>query len=87
MLTNFQPWYFIWLSTIIVWQKADSIRLITQMQIILLIANSVFVLYSEGYIYTKQFFEVFIVSTWICMLFNISKRIYRYKKLELKTKN
>ena len=87
MLTNFQPWYFIWLSAIIVWQKADNIKLITQMQIIMLIANSVFVLYSEAYIYAKQFFVVFVVSTWICMLFNISKRIYRYKKLELKTKN
>lgn len=87
MLTNFQPWYFIWLSTFIVWQKADSMKLIIQMQIIMIIANSVFVLYSEAYIYTKQFFEVFVVATWICMIFNTSKRIHRYKRAELKIKN
>ena len=84
MITNFQPWYFIWLSAIIVWQKADNIKLTNQMQIILIIANSVFVLYSERYTNVKEFFGVFVVLTWICMIANVVRRIYRQNKAELR---
>ena len=82
MITNFQPWYFIWLSAIIVWQKADNIKLTNQMQIILIIADSVFVLYSERYTNVKEFFGIFVALTWICMIANVARRIYRQGKAE-----
>lgn len=81
MITNFQPWYFIWLSTILVWQRADNIKLICQMQIILLIANSVFILYSEAYTSVDPFFKIFIMLTFACIVYNVVKRIYRCQKI------
>ena len=48
LITNFQPWYLIWLSPFILWQKAKNMKLIIQMQLITLIANIVFLIYSEA---------------------------------------
>lgn len=74
LITAFQPWYLMWLSPIIMWQKAKDIKLITQMQIMTLIANSVFLMYSENYRYGVPFFFIFIVGTLLCAIRN-NKRI------------
>lgn len=49
LLTNFQPWYFMWLFILIIWQKADMIKLICNIAIISQFANSIFLLNSEGW--------------------------------------
>ena len=70
LITAFQPWYLMWLSPIIMWQKAKDIKLITQMQIMTLISNSVFLMYSENYRYGVPFFFIFVVGSLICALRN-----------------
>lgn len=80
MLTNFQPWYFVWLSSFIVWQKARNIKLIPQMQVLTIIADAVFVLYSEAYIYAREFFETFIFGIIFCIFMNVLCKSYRLHK-------
>ncbi|MBR2705115.1 MAG: hypothetical protein IKE91_06585 [Clostridia bacterium] len=84
MITNFQPWYFIWLSTVLIWQRADNIKIINQMQIALLIADSVFVRYSEHYMYVKQFFGTFVILTLVCMFGNVLVRLFKQRKINAK---
>lgn len=75
MITNFQPWYFIWLSAFMIWQKAKNIKLIVQMQVLMLFANIVFLVYSESYIYVKYYFYILVVGIFICYIKNSSKKI------------
>ncbi len=69
LITNFQPWYFMWLIPFIIWQKSDTIKLIIQMQILTLIANIIFLIYSEGG-YQDIFFTIFVLGIGICVLIN-----------------
>lgn len=75
LITNFQPWYLIWLTPFMLWQKSDNIKLIIQMQIMTLIANIVFLIYSENYKYGVPFFTVFVIGTLICIIQNQRKRM------------
>ena len=49
LITNFQPWYIMWLFPLMMWQKANNIRLIIQISLISQFANSVFLAYDEGW--------------------------------------
>ena len=80
IITNFQPWYFMWLIPFIIWQKSDNIRLIIQMQIMTLFANIVFLIYSENYIYGVPFFGILIIGILSCMLYNKKRKIILLKK-------
>lgn len=84
LLTNFQPWYFVWLSAVIMWQSGKNIKLITQMQILTLYANIVFLIYSEYYKYGVPFFAIYVISILVCIIKNNkNKTIYiRRKNLE-----
>ena len=84
LLTNFQPWYFVWLSAVIIWQNGKNIKLITQMQILTLYANIVFLIYSENYKYGVPFFAIYVISILVCIIKNNkNKTIYiRRKNLE-----
>lgn len=79
LITNFQPWYFMWLVPVIIWQKSDNIKLITQMQIMTLVANIVFLIYSEKYVYGVPFFCIFVIGILCCIIYNKNKRINRIK--------
>ena len=76
LITNFQPWYFMWLTPFIIWQKSDTIKLIIQMQILTLIANIVFLIYSEGG-HQDIFFMIFVFGIIICSIFNKRKMILK----------
>ena len=78
LITNFQPWYFIWLSAFIIWQKAQNIRLIVQMQILTLFANMVFLVYSENYRYGVPFFVIYVIRILVCIIIN---QKYKIKKM------
>lgn len=74
LITNFQPWYLIWLTPFMIWQKSENIKLITQMQIMSLIANIVFLAYSEYYKYGIPFFVILVSGTLACMIDNKSQK-------------
>ena len=80
LITNFQPWYFMWLVPFMMWQKSENIKLIVQMQIMTLIANIVFLIYSENYKYGVPFFTIFVVGTLACVIQNRNSKIRRLSK-------
>lgn len=49
LITNFQPWYILWLFPLLMWQNAENIRWIPQIAIISEFANSIFLTYGEGW--------------------------------------
>ncbi len=68
LITNFQPWYIMWLFPLLIWQKAEMIRWIPQVAIISEFANSIFLTYGEGWKNGIPFTFVLWVgalSTWI----------------------
>ncbi len=68
LITNFQPWYIMWLFPLLMWQKAENIKWIPQIAIISEFANSIFLTYGEGWQNGTPFTFIFIVGslgTWI----------------------
>lgn len=84
MITNFQPWYFVWLSTMLVWQKSCNIKWMTQIQIVTLVANAVFVFYSEAFVYVKEFFEIFVLGILMCLVTILGRKVCRMRRAEAK---
>ena len=80
LITNFQPWYFMWLVPFMIWQKSDNIKLIVQMQLMTLVANMVFLIYSENYKYGVPFFTIFVFGILLCIIENKNSRIRRLVK-------
>lgn len=63
LITNFQPWYIMWLFPLLMWQKAETIRWIPQIAIISQFANSIFLTYGEGWQNGIPFTFVLIVGS------------------------
>lgn len=63
LITNFQPWYIIWLFPLLMWQKAEDIKWIPQIAIISEFANSIFLTYGEGWINGIPFVFVLYVGS------------------------
>lgn len=80
LITNFQTWYFIWLVPFLIWQKSENIKLIIQMQIMTLIANIVFLIYSENFYYGIPFFMILFTGILSCIIYNKNKEIENIKK-------
>lgn len=70
LITNFQPWYIMWLFPCLMWQKAEDIKLIIQISLISQFANSVFLVYGEGWRYGTPFTFFMITGTLIVVLCN-----------------
>ena len=51
LITQFQPWYLLWLMPVFMWQKPNTVKVISLMGIISEFANAVFLL--NGEIYTN----------------------------------
>ena len=75
LLTNFQPWYFMWFTPFMIFQKSLKIQLINQMQIVTLFANSVLLFNSEGYIYGVPFFFMMIIGILFCIILSLNNKI------------
>ncbi len=68
LITNFQPWYIMWLFPLIMWQKAENIRWIPQIALTSQFANSIFLTYGEGWQNGTPFTFILVVgslSMWI----------------------
>ena len=78
LITNFQPWYILWLFPGVLWQKSYNIRMIIGISIISQFANAVFLLNGEGWDNGIPF--TFIMITSILMYYN---RINKKRILKL----
>ena len=84
LITNFQPWYIMWLFPLIPWQKAENMRWIPQIAIVCEFANAVFLTYGEGWQNGTPFSFILIVGSLGIYIVNAKIREYRNKKRALK---
>ena len=49
LITQFQPWYLLWIYSVLVWQKSKNIKLIIQVTMLTQFANAIFLLNGEGW--------------------------------------
>lgn len=78
LITNFQPWYIMWLFPLLMWQSAENIRWIPQIALMSEFANSIFLTYGEGWRNGTPFTFVFVVGSLGIWIIN--------QKLKQKTK-
>lgn len=74
LITNFQPWYIMWLFPCIIWQKADMIKLIMQISLISEFGNSIFLAYSENWKNGVPFTFLMVTSILIAINLNLRNR-------------
>ena len=80
LITNFQPWYIMWLFPCLIWQKADVIKVTIGMSILSQFANSIFLMYEENWHYGTPFIFILIVGTLAIYIFNQNIRKERIKQ-------
>lgn len=85
LITNFQPWYIIWLFPLLPWQRAEDILWIPQIALMSEFANSIFLTYGEGWQNGTPFTFVFIVGSLGIYIVNQKLRICK-KRRERKKK-
>lgn len=87
LITNFQPWYIMWIFPFIIWQKADIIKTMIGMSIISQFANCIIIMYEENWHYGTPFIFTLIVSTLIFYIIQKNNRSKRIKQLYFRRKN
>ena len=80
IITNFQPWYVLWIIPFIIWQKADKILWIPQIAIICEFSNMIFLTYGEGWKNGIPFTFTFIVGSLGILI--IDKEIRKKKRIK-----
>ena len=70
LITNFQPWYLMWLFPLVIWQKSKITRLIIQILLISQFANSIFLINGEGWRNGTPFVFCMLLGTFLCMIIN-----------------
>lgn len=70
IITNFQPWYIMWLFPLFMWLKPKYIKLIIQLSILSQFANSIFIAYTESWKNGVPFTIIMITGTLICIILN-----------------
>lgn len=73
LITNFQPWYIMWLFPCLIWQKSKDIKLIIQVSLISQFANSVFLINGEGWKNGTPFSYFMVLGTLIVVIYNTRK--------------
>ncbi len=73
LITNFQPWYIMWLFPCFIWQKSEDIKLIIQVSLISQFANSVFLINGEGWKNGTPFSYFMVLGTLIVVIYNTRK--------------
>lgn len=82
LITNFQPWYIMWIFPFIIWQKADIIKTMIGMSIISQFANCIIIMYEENWHYGTPFIFTLIVGT---LMYYIVQKNNRDKRLNEKS--
>ena len=73
LITNFQPWYIMWLFPLLIWQNSTTIKLILQLSLISQFANSIFLAYTENWRNGTPFTFFMILGVTICIYLNSRK--------------
>lgn len=84
LITNFQPWYILWLFPCIMWQKAKVIKLIIGISILSEFANSIFLAYTEAWTNGIPFTFVMIVGSLLIIIYEQKKELQRKTRILLK---
>lgn len=74
LITNFQPWYIMWLFPLLMWQDSKNIKLIVQISLISQFANSIFLAYTEDWRNGTPFTFFMLLGVTICMYLNNRKK-------------
>lgn len=76
LITQFQPWYLMWLVPVMMWQKSNNLKVITLIGIVAEFANSVFLLNGEGWRNGTPFIFFMVLGILAIVLYNtrIQKR-------------
>lgn len=86
LITNFQPWYIMWLFPYIIWQNAGTIKGIISLSILSQFANGILLMYGENWHYGTPFIFTLIVGTLMIVIANKNVREKRIKKGYLRRK-
>ena len=73
LITNFQPWYIMWLFPLLMWQNSKNIKLIIQISLISQFANSIFLAYTEHWKNGIPFTICMLLGVTICIYMNNRK--------------
>ena len=74
LITNFQPWYIMWLFPLLMWQSSKNIKLIVQISLISQFANSIFLAYTENWRNGTPFTFCMLLGVTICICLNNRKK-------------
>lgn len=83
IITNFQPWYIMWLFPLMIWQKSNIVKLVIQISLISQFANTILLIYSEAWENGVPFAFAMMVGIFVAIYLNNNKK---FKKL-YNTKN
>lgn len=86
LITNFQPWYIMWIFPFIIWQKSDVIKTMIGMSVLSQFANCIIIMYEENWHYGTPFIFTLIVGTLMIFIFYQKKRNKRIYDGYLKKK-
>ena len=68
LITNFQPWYIMWIFPLMMWQKKRTIQFVVQIALISQFANSVFLINGEGWRNGTPFTFFMLLGVCICLM-------------------
>ena len=79
LITNFQPWYIMWLFPLMMWQKKKMLQFVVQIALISQFANSVFLINGEGWRNGTPFTFFMLLGICICLNLGEFKLRTRFK--------
>ena len=82
LITNFQPWYIMWLFPLMMWQKKKMLQFVVQIALISQFANSVFLINGEGWRNGTPFTFFMVLGICICLNLGELKRRTSFKNRE-----
>ena len=85
LITQFQPWYLMWLMPVIMWHNPNNLKVLSLIGIIAEFSNSVFLLNGEGFINGTPFISIMFIGILLCAL--IIEKNSKKRKLNCYIKN
>lgn len=86
LITNFQPWYILWLFPLVMWQKPKFIRLMIQISVIVLFDYIIFMIYEDSWQIGANFALILLGTIIFFYLIDNIKGLRRYIKRRKKEK-
>lgn len=88
LITNFQPWYIIWIFSIFMWQSSNTIKFSFQVGFISLIANTIFFIEgSDDWKYAIPFTFIMAIGFLTAIIINQKNEKEKMKKILTKICN